>query len=147
MAAFGLGAGLQAELFEQDRAELLGGVDLEFVARVFVDRRAEGVELGLQLGGGGAQQRGIELDAVGFHVGEHPDERHFDPAQQIVEAAVGEVFAEVAGQRRQRGGAVGGGGGQDLGRQAGETGGAGPLGLGRLELQLESIEDDVVEGV
>ena len=134
-AAGGFRSGRKLQFLEKDGAELLGGVDAEFAAGVFVDGGAEGVELGGELGGGFLQELGVDLDAVLFDAGEDGDEGHLDVVEEVVEAAIGEVGAEIRGYGEEGGGAIGGGGGEDVGFETGEAESARPFGGGGVQAE------------
>ena len=81
-AGLGLLAAGQAELAEQDVAELLGRADVEALAGELVDLVLEPAELLGELAGQARQRLAVDLDAALLHPRQH---RHQRPLQRLVE--------------------------------------------------------------
>ena len=76
----------QAELDEQDLAQLLGAADRELVAHRVEDLALEPRDLGRELDLERAQRVAVERDARGLHAGEDRDQRQLDLREQPVGA-------------------------------------------------------------
>ena len=97
----GLAAALarQAELLEQDLAELLGRADHELLAGVLPDLALELVGVGADAGGDRLELGGVELDALLLGLAQDVDERELDVGQEVDEAALVELGGLLLGER------------------------------------------------
>ena len=86
LAGLGLLEDGQTELLEQDRPELLGGVDVELLARLLDDEGAEPVALRLELFVEPLELGAVDADAEVLHAGERRDERVLHLVGQLGEA-------------------------------------------------------------
>ena len=84
-----LGAAGEAELAEQDVAELLGRADVELFAGMLVDLRLVPGELLGELARHARQDLPVDLDAARFHARQH---RHQRPLERLVD--VGHVLGD-----------------------------------------------------
>ena len=103
VAGLGLAALGQAQLHEQQLAQLLGAADGELVADDGVDLRLEAGDLGRELALEGGQRVLVERDAGRLHPGEDRDQRQLDLGEQALDALVAERLLErwADGERRR----------------------------------------------
>ena len=88
----------QVELVEENVAELLGRIDVEFDAGEPVNFFGLGVNLALQAGRHFGESAGIDLHAGLFHAGEHWDEGKVDVFVELRQPGLLDFVAQRGGQ-------------------------------------------------
>src|SRR3989442_1035341 len=98
----GTAAPRELQLLEQQRLELLGGVDPEVVADGVVRLVLDARDLACELFPERAQIREVDRDAGLLHLHEHVDERELDVAVQALESEALELDRELLAKARGR---------------------------------------------
>ena len=96
----------EAELLEQDVAELRRGVDVELLAGLRVDLGFEPAALVVELLAELVEEGEVDADAGVFHAGEHAHERQLDALVELDELARLERFLERVDEPQEQGGAA-----------------------------------------
>ena len=102
VAGLGLAPGRQLQLFEEERRNLLGGVDIELAADERVDILLALPETRADLLGEIMQVGDVDGDPGALHVHEHGDERHLDFPKQRVLPLVGDLWGKQVGEHPGR---------------------------------------------
>ena len=122
VAGLGLAALRQAELHEQELAQLLGAADGELVADDGEDLGLEALDLGRELALEGSQRVPVEGDAGRLHAGEDRDQRQLDLGEQAVHALVTERLLQRWTDGEDRQGLEAGGGARRQARRPSAAG-------------------------
>ena len=88
----------KAEFIEQHDTQLLCGVDVEVVSRVFTNRDAQRVDTQGETGAELPEEVPVEPDAGVLHLCEDRDQRHFNLIEELESPAGFELFRERHGE-------------------------------------------------
>ena len=133
----------EAELLEENRAELRRGVDVELLPRVRVDPMDEHLALLREVGRQGVEELAVDADAGRLHLRQHPHERELEALVEIGELASLDGRRERARETQHHRGPATGLLGLDVAVEIERAG----LGVRRTHLERQVAERKIVEHV